>query len=76
MKRWMVIGALLLCCVGCATTPYTNPSATEEDAKRVAVKCRALAEQGVPPGGLGRGWLVENQYRLCVEGEGYVRAPR
>ena len=72
MKRWWVLGGVFLCCAGCASTMYVKPGASHQDDQRTSVQCRALAEQGIPQGGVFRGMLVEDQYRQCLEGEGYV----
>ena len=71
MKWWFMIGSFVLL-TGCSTTMYAKPGASPRDDQRTSVQCRALAEQGIPQGGVFRGMLVEDQYRQCLEGEGYV----
>lgn len=71
LRRWFGLGLVVFVC-GCQTTMMSKPQMIQAEQKRDAVECRALAQQAVPPRAFLRSVLVDEQYRQCLEGRGYV----
>jgi hypothetical protein len=76
MRRWvggLLLGSLL---AGCASTRYVNPEVDARQEVKDGMECRALAEQGTPPGGVLRSIIVEQQVKECLVSRGYHPEPK
>ena len=75
VRHWIIAACLLvvvlLLFAGCATMDHATASAQQK--QKDEVECRALSEQGVPPGRLLRNLAVQELFKTCLASRGWEK---